>query len=241
MKFEEGKEKLGEGKEKFEEGKLKSGIVSGNIYGKALGPQPRGWVEDGKEEEEKGKYKYFKDKISTLHDGSISGNVYDRIYGRIGSKENRKNTPYLDKKLELLNDSGLKGNLFEVTIDPSKKVKQFLNNKLGINTDLDILGKSNKSEKSIKKIDDKLAPLDEFKEDKDLDKLTKDIRSKINAAPDNGIKYNEVKRQETKIWNYELTGSSKKSLVGSLLDAGGDVASFFKWRKMNYVYQVANM
>ena len=210
---------------------LKSGIVSGNIYGKVLCPQPPGWVEDEKDEKEKGKYKYFENKISTLHDGSISGNVYDRIYGRIGSKENRKNTPYLDKKLELLNSSGLKGNLFEVKIDPSKKVKQFLNNKLGINTDLDILGESNKSEKSIEKIDYQLAPLDEFKENENLE-LYKDIRSKINAAPDNGIKYNEVKRQETKIWNYELTGSSKQSSVGILLDAGGDIASFFKWRKM---------
>ena len=209
---------------------LKSGIVSGNIYGKVLGPLYQKGEQE--EDDEQKKYKYFEDKISTLKDGSISGNVYDRIYGRIGDKDNRKNTPYLNKKLELLNGSGLKGNLFGVKIDPSKKVKQFLNNKLGINTDLDILGKSNKSEKSIKTIDYELAPLDEFKENYNLDKLHQDIRSKINAAPDNGIKYNEVKRQETKIWNYELTGSSKKSSVGILLDAGGDVASFFKWRKM---------
>ena len=208
---------------------LKSGMVSGNIYGKALGPNDVG-INSDEEDDEREKGKYFKDKISTLKKGSISGNVYDRIYGRIGDKNNRKNTPYLDKKLELLNGDGSKGNLFGVKIDPSKKVKQFLNNKLGINTDLDILGEIDEAEKSIETVDYQLAPLDEFKENENLE-LYKDIRSKINAAPDNGIKYNEVKRQETKIWNYELTGSSKKSSVGILLDAGGDVASFFKWRK----------
>ena len=110
-----------------------------------------------------------------------------------------------------------------------KKVKQFLNNKLGIDTDLDILGEINKAEKSIETIDYQLAPLDEFKENYNLDKLHQDIKSKIKAAPDNEIKYNEVKRQQTKIWNYELTGSSKKSSVGKLLDAADDFASFFKW------------
>lgn len=206
---------------------LKSGMVSGNIYGKALGPNDVG-INSDEEDDEREKGKYFKDKISTLKKGSISGNVYDRIYGRIGDKNNRKNTPYLDKKLELLNGDGSKGNLFGVKIDPSKKVKQFLNNKLGINTDLDILGEIDEAEKSIETVDYQLAPLDEFKENENLE-LYKDIRSKINAAPDNGIKYNEVKRQETKIWNYELTGSSKKSSVGKLLDAADDFVSFFKW------------
>ena len=206
---------------------LKSGMVSGNIYGKALGPNDVG-INSDEEDDEREKGKYFKDKISTLKKGSISGNVYDRIYGRIGDKNNRKNTPYLDKKLELLNGDGSKGNLFGVKIDPSKKVKQFLNNKLGINTDLDILGEIDEAEKSIETVDYQLAPLDEFKENENLE-LYKDIRSKINAAPDIGIKYNEVKRQETKIWNYELTGSSKKSSVGKLLDAADDFVSFFKW------------
>lgn len=201
---------------------LSTGTVSGNIYGKALGPNDK-----GRGRQEVGKY--FKDKISTLKNGSISGNVYDRIYGRIGNDNNRENTPYLDKKLELLKGAGPKGNLFGVKIDPSKKVKQFLNNKLGIDTDLDILGEINKAEKSIETIDYQLAPLDEFKENYNLDKLHQDIKSKIKAAPDNEIKYNEVKRQQTKIWNYELTGSSKKSSVGKLLDAADDFVSFFKW------------
>lgn len=201
---------------------LSTGTVSGNIYGKALGPNDK-----GRGRQEVGKY--FKDKISTLKNGSISGNVYDRIYGRMGNDNNRENTPYLDKKLELLKGAGPKGNLFGVKIDPSKKVKQFLNNKLGIDTDLDILGEINKAEKSIETIDYQLAPLDEFKENYNLDKLHQDIKSKIKAAPDNEIKYNEVKRQQTKIWNYELTGSSKKSSVGKLLDAADDFVSFFKW------------
>ena len=69
----------------------------------------------------------------------------------------------------------------------------------------------------------------EFQKNYNLDKLHQDIKSKIKAAPDNEIKYNEVKRQQTKIWNYELTGSSKKSSVGKLLDAADDFVSFFKW------------
>lgn len=95
--------------------RLKHGLIrEGNIYGKDLGEQ------------------YKREKFGFLINGTVTGNIYGRIYSREGDESKRKNTKYLDKKIELLKGNVDLGNLYGNVNNPSfyfnKKMKRLKGN-----------------------------------------------------------------------------------------------------------------
>lgn len=211
-------------------GKIKSltdGTIEGNLFGKKLTPNSN-------------KEGYFEQKIKKIKDGSITGNIYDRIYGVMGTGENRKNTDYLNKKLEMLTDKTDLGNLFGTEIGPNsdyglKKIKSLVNGNLTGNIfdksflNIADFNKDAGVKSNPTKPDIELAPKSEYNEKSDPNLSQNNIKSAINSAENDPFKVIQERQRMKEIWNYQLSGSNKDSSVGGLMDAAGDIASFWQW------------
>ena len=203
---------------------LTDGTIEGNLFGKKLTPNSN-------------KEGYFEQKVKKIKNGSITGNIYDRIYGVMGTGENRKNTDYLNKKLEILTDKTDLGNLYG-NIGPNsdyglKKIKSLVNGILSGNIfDLNI-GDFNQDagvkSNPFDKPDIELAPKSEYNEKSDPNLSQNNIKSAINSAEDDPFKVIQERQRMKEIWNYQLSGSNNSSSVGGAMDAVGDIVSFWKW------------
>lgn len=152
---------------------------------------------------------------SLITDGLMSMDMKDyysfidgNIYGKYGSKQ----SDYFKNKMEVLHKGNIRGNLYE--------------KKLGVDTGY--------FKDKLKWLNDGKINTDgirivEYDENGNVTGMRGDLIDLYNDAISDPFERDPVKTKKKEIWNYALTGSSKSSMLGGVLDAAQSVASFWKW------------
>lgn len=146
---------------------------------------------------------YFAKKIERIKKGTVSGNIYEKILGYDRSKRPSQPSEYMKTKIHWLNDGTINADgIRTITTDDKGNVK----------VSGELISLYNQAKDSPFKIDDSLSLFNLFQQ-----------------TPNSPFERDPVETKKKEIWNYALTGSSKSSMLGGVLDAAQSVASFWKW------------